>query len=176
VNHVETRRPPAPQPPQGTPANVTFEQSVSIHMGGKEVKALYFGRGHTNGDAVIYFPAEKTIHSGDMVTRTGKTYGPMVDYEGGGSIVELTKTLTKVHDQVDFDTLIPGHGPVIDKPALVTYIHGLEAFRSRAKGLIRSGKSEEEVGKVLADEYLWTTSTNNLNFWWTLRGLMKELK
>jgi hypothetical protein len=58
---------------------------------------------------------------------------------------------------------------------MITYIKGVEDFRTRAAGLIRGGKSQEEVAKVLGDEYNWT-SPRNLNFQWTLPGLMKELK
>ena len=42
-------------------------QECSVFLGGKEVRAHYFGRGHTNGDAVIYFPALRTLHTGDMM-------------------------------------------------------------------------------------------------------------
>ena len=56
-------------------------------VGGKEVRAYYFGRGHTDGDAVIYFPADRVLHTGDLMA--GKT--PLIDYTGGGSIKEWTK-------------------------------------------------------------------------------------
>ena len=171
----EHRVPPITPSQPSAPATTVFTQEVSIFLGGKEVRARYFGRGHTNGDAVIYFPAERAIHTGDMVTRLGNAYGPMVDYDGGGSIVDLTKTLYSVVAQLDFDTVIPGHGPVIDRAGMITYIKGVEDFRTRAAGLIRAGKSQEEVGKILGDEYNWTSS-RNLNFQWTLPGLMKELK
>ena len=44
-----------PGTPIGLP-RVTFSEEASVHLGGKEVRALYFGRGHTNGDAIVYFP------------------------------------------------------------------------------------------------------------------------
>lgn len=168
------RVPPMAPPPPSAPATTVFTQEASIFLGGKEVRARYFGRGHTNGDAVIYFPQERVIHTGDIVTRIGNAYGPLIDYDGGGSIVELTKTLYTVVAQLDFDTVIPGHGPVIDRAGMITYIKGVEDFRTRMTGLIRAGKSQEEISKVLADEYNW--SPRNLNFGWTLPGLMRELK
>jgi glyoxylase-like metal-dependent hydrolase (beta-lactamase superfamily II) len=50
-----------------------------VFLGGKEVRAEYLGRGHTNGDAVVYFPALKTLHTGDLMA--GST--PLIDYGGG---------------------------------------------------------------------------------------------
>jgi len=63
-------------------------------------------RGHTNGDAVIYFPADRTIHTGDLMAGTS----PLIDYNGGGSLVEWTKTLDAAMKQLDFRTVHSGHG------------------------------------------------------------------
>src|SRR5215475_1098647 len=54
-----------PGTPIGLP-RITFSDEFSVHLGGKEVRAKYFGRGHTSGDAVIYFPELKVIHTGDL--------------------------------------------------------------------------------------------------------------
>ena len=71
------------------PARVTFTQETDLFLGGKEVRAKYYGRGHTNGDAFVYFPALKVLHTGDMFTSAT----PLIDYPGGGSLLEWTKTL-----------------------------------------------------------------------------------
>src|SRR6266496_6270445 len=54
-----------PGTPIGLP-RITFSDEFSVYAGGKEVRAKYFGRGHTNGDAVIFFPDVKVIHTGDL--------------------------------------------------------------------------------------------------------------
>jgi glyoxylase-like metal-dependent hydrolase (beta-lactamase superfamily II) len=161
ANIVEKKQP-------GAPARVTFTDETSVFLGGKEVRAKYFGRGHTNGDAVIYFPALKTIHTGDLMTGTS----PTIDYRGGGSLIEWTKTLDGTLT-LDFDTVIPGHGKVTDKAGLITYRNNVEKLRTRAQGLIRSGKSQEEVGKVMQAEFGWTPATQ---ISWSLPGVMTELK
>jgi glyoxylase-like metal-dependent hydrolase (beta-lactamase superfamily II) len=152
----------------GAPARVTFTDEMQVFLGGKEVRAKYFGRGHTNGDAVIYFPALKTIHTGDLMA--GAT--PTVDYPGGGSLIEWAKTLDGALT-LDFDTVIPGHGNVTDKAGLMTYRNNVEKLRTRAQGLIRSGKSQEEVGRVMQAEFGWTPTTQ---ISWSLPGMMTELK
>src|SRR5262247_3206910 len=54
-----------PGTPIGLP-RITFTDQLDVHLGGKDVQAYYFGRGHTSGDAVIYFPEARTIHTGDL--------------------------------------------------------------------------------------------------------------
>ena len=148
---------------------MTFTEESAVFLGGKEVRARYFGRGHTNGDAIIYFPALRTIHTGDMMA--GAT--PLIDYPGGGSVVEWTKTLDAAM-KLDFDTVIPGHGPVTNKDGLLTYRNNVEKLRTRAGGLIREGKSQEDVGKVMMAEFKW--APDSLQMQWSLPGMMKELK
>ena len=156
-------------PPGVAPANVVFTQEAAVFLGGKEVRTRHFGRGHTNGDAIIYFPALRTIHTGDLMA--GKS--PLIDYPGGGSVVQWTNTLDAAM-KLDFDTVIPGHGPVTNKAGLLEYRNNVEKLRTRAAGLIREGKSQDEVGKVMTAEYGW--APNGLNMQWSLPGLMSELK
>ena len=167
ANIVEHKQPGAPA--SMTPASVVFTKECSVFLGGKEVRALYFGRGHTNGDAVIYFPALRTLHTGDLMANTT----PLIDYAGGGSLVEWTRTLDEAL-KLDFETVIPGHGKVTDKAGLVTYRNNVEKLRNRAAGLIREGKSQEDVGKVMTAEFGWPA--NSMMMQWSLPGMMKELR
>src|SRR5205809_1628095 len=54
-----------PGTPIGLP-RITFSDETSVYLGGKEVRAKYFGRGHTSGDVIVYFPDLKVIHTGDL--------------------------------------------------------------------------------------------------------------
>jgi glyoxylase-like metal-dependent hydrolase (beta-lactamase superfamily II) len=164
VNHVQSNAPPGV-----APARVTFTEETAVFLGGKEVRARYFGRGHTNGDAIVYFPALRTIHTGDMMAGTT----PLIDYTGGGSVVEWTRTLDAAM-KLDFDTVIPGHGAVTNKAGLLAYRNNIEKLRDRASGLIRQGKSQEDVGKVMAAEFGW--APNSMQAQWSLPGIMTELK
>ena len=71
-------------PPGVLPARIVFTEEVSVFLGGQEVRVRQFGRGHTDSDAIVYFPAQRTVHMGDMMA--GVT--PLIDYNGGGSIAE----------------------------------------------------------------------------------------
>jgi glyoxylase-like metal-dependent hydrolase (beta-lactamase superfamily II) len=167
TNIVEKKQPGVPD--SMTPAGVVFTKDCSVFLGGKEVRATYYGRGHTNGDAVIYFPALRTLHTGDLMA--GAT--PLIDYLGGGSVVEWTRTLDEAM-KLDFDTVIPGHGKVTDKAGLLTYRNNVEKLRTRATGLIREGKSQDDVGKVMIAEFGWAAT--GMQMQWSLPGMMKELK
>jgi len=156
-------------PANMVPARVVFTEETAVFLGGKEVRARYFGRGHTNGDAIVYFPALRTLHTGDLMA--GKT--PLIDYPGGGSVGEWTKTLDEAL-KLDFDTVIPGHGPVTDRAGLLAYRNNVEKLRNRAAAMIREGKSQEEVGKVMIAEFGWASS--GLQMQWSLPGMMAELK
>ena len=156
-----------PGTPIGLP-RITFTDELDVHLGGKNVQAYYFGRGHTSGDAVIYFPEQKTIHTGDLFlsTRTPpRADAPprprgvpiYVDYAQGGSFFEWSKTLDGAL-RLDFDTIIPGHGPVVGKAELVAFKADLEAMRSRLVDLIAKGSSRAQIVKTLEDDYGWRST------------------
>ncbi len=155
------------------PARITFTDETSVFLGGKEVRARYFGRGHTNGDVFVYFPAQRVVHMGDMMA--GVT--PLIDYPGGGSIVEWSKTVDAAMAALDFDKVIPGHGAVTNRAGLQTYRDNVVKMRTEATALIKQGKSQEEVRAFLATLHPGSyTNPNSLNNQWSLPGFMTELK
>jgi cyclase len=167
VKHVQSNA------PEGmVAARVTYTEETNLFLGGKEVRARYFGRGHTNGDAMVYFPALRTLHTGDLVTSSPQ--GPLIDYPGGGSLVEWPKTLDKVSQFWDFDRVIPGHGPVTNKAGLMTYRNSADAERTKVQAQVRGGKNEAQVKQFMKDEFKW--ADNSLNMQWGFPGLMSELK
>jgi glyoxylase-like metal-dependent hydrolase (beta-lactamase superfamily II) len=106
---------------------------------------------------------------GDLMAGTT----PLIDYAGGGSVVAWTNTLDEVL-KLDFDTVIPGHGAVTDKAGLLAYRNNIDKLRTRVSGLIREGKSQDEVGKVMMAEFGW--GAKSLQMQWSLPGIMTELR
>lgn len=154
-------------------ARVTFTDETSLFLGGKEVRAKYFGRAHTNGDAFVYFPAHRLLHSGDSFA-SAPTATPLIDYNGGASLIEWTKTLDAVMNTWDFDQVIPGHGPISNKSGMKAYRDRVEVLRTKVQSLIRSGKSQDDVAKFMETEYKW--APNSLPQKWSVPGMMMELK
>src|SRR5262245_10754103 len=62
--------------------NVTFERHAHLYLGGKSVELYHFGRAHTNGDVVVYFPEARALAAGDMFTYGDQT-PQLIDYSGG---------------------------------------------------------------------------------------------
>ena len=101
------------------------------------------------------------------------TFAFYIDYNTGGSLNGRAKVADAAL-KLDWETVIPGHGPVTNKAGLLAYRNNVEKLRNRAAGLIREGKSRDEIGKVMGAEFGWRP--DSLQMQWSLPGMMKELK
>ena len=156
------------------PPRVTFVDEASVFLGGVETRALHYGRGHTDGDAVVYFPDRRAIHTGDLVVwgrRTDKTaLTPFVDRGNGGSLVEWIGTLDRVLE-LDFDVAIPGHGPVLSKEQVRTFRQNLATLRQRVTEAARPGMTRADFGTRLKTEDLnWPFPAARLDDLWNEFG------
>lgn len=122
---------------------LTVEKSHSVKLGGKEIILFYSGRGHTDGDLIVYFPSEKTIHMGDLLFNN---IIPVIDFQGGSSTENWIKILGEV-EKMDVETIIPGHGEIGDKGFLRAQAEYLKALRNEVKKLIDEGLSLEDALK-----------------------------
>ena len=87
----------------------TFKDKLTIGKGADQVDLYYFGRGHTNGDAFVVFPALRIMHAGDIFARKAV---PLIDPANGGSMLHISETLMKAHDGIkNVDAIINGHTP-----------------------------------------------------------------
>ena len=161
-NMVEGRQP--------GPPTVTFAEQAYITLGGKRVELYHFGRAHTNGDAVVYFPAHRTLAAGDMFT-FGDATPQLIDYAGGGSAKEWPRTLDQVLT-LDFDTVVPGHGTVTTKAELRKFRDSTQTLRNRVREMITQKRSRDEVRKLLMTEFHWADLHLNRGF----EGLLAELQ
>ena len=160
-NMIDGKQPGAPR--------VVFTDETDVFLGGKQVQMRYFGRGHTNGDAMVYFPALRVLHTGDLMAGTS----PLIDYGGGGSLKEWAATLDGAM-KLDFDTVIPGHGPIAKKADMLTYRNNVEKLRTEVTGMIRQNKSRDEIAKVMQDKYGWAPT--GLQFQRGFDGMLAELR
>jgi cyclase len=162
ANMVATKMPGAPR--------VSFTDETEVFLGGHEVRAHYYGRGHTNGDAMIYFPELKVIHTGDLFTNGA----PFIDYSANASAVEWPKTIDNVlKSDWDFDIVIPGHGPVSKRADLIKYRDKFVSMNDRVSGMLRGGKNKDDVKAVLVSDFGWQATGLGSN---SIDGLIAELK
>ena len=137
--------------PEGAP-KITYSDQTSVHLGGVEVQAYHLGCGHTNGDSVILFPSQRTVHTGDLFIwgdrMDGSTMAPFIDYYNGGCASDWVTTLDRLLE-LDFDTVIPGHGPLLRKAEVRIFRDKFEQLVSRVSGLIADGVDRDEIAAQL---------------------------
>jgi glyoxylase-like metal-dependent hydrolase (beta-lactamase superfamily II) len=155
---------------QGGLPTIAFDHHAHVYLGGKNVELYHFGRAHTNGDVVVLFPAQRVLAAGDMFT-FGDATPQLIDYAGGGSAKEWTKTLDQVL-QLDFDTVVPGHGPVTTKAELRKFRDSTVALRTRIHDMLVQKRPRADIAKMLQTEFHWADLHLNVS----LDGAMAELR
>ena len=148
-----------------------YTNETSVFLGGVEVQAFYMGRGHTNGDSVVYFPDLKTVHGGDLL----HGIAPFVDYGNGGSTRGWVGTMNNILS-LDFDTAIPGHGSIMDRRDVVNFRNQMEAVRERMAGLIKNGLDADDAPERIKDSGLsWTQAEDGLFMQRSIPGFFDEI-
>jgi cyclase len=122
----------------GTLPNQTFRNEHELRIADKTVRLIHPGRGHTDGDLVALFVEDRVLHTGDLFFN-GRY--PNIDLEAGGSVREWVATIDRVL-QLDFDQVIPGHGPVTDR-------EGLRQFQTFMRQLAEIGEQSMRNGWTL---------------------------
>jgi glyoxylase-like metal-dependent hydrolase (beta-lactamase superfamily II) len=163
-NFLRNKQPGAP--------GVTFTDQASVFVGGVEARAYYFGRAHTNGDAVIYFPDLKVIHTGDLITEGM----PVMDYPNGASAVEWVKVLDAVL-KLDFDTVIPGHGKLLTKERIRSDRDKLVQMNARMAALAKANVPVDQVfDRLKLADLGWDKTVSTVAFKGGLKGYYEEMK
>lgn len=122
---------------------ITFNDQASIHINGKEARAIHFDNAHTDGDSVIYFEEQNLIHMGDIFFR-GRF--PFIDVDTGGGVNGMIDAVASMVAISDENTIIiPGHGEVGGKADLVDYLMMLTTIRDRVQALVDDGASLEQT-------------------------------
>jgi len=148
----------------------TVEETGRIHLGGKVVDLLHFGRAHTGGDLVVYFPEYQILVAGDLFN-AGDIPVQLIDYAGGGSSRAWTKTLDDIM-MLGFETVVPGHGGVTTRAEMRRYRDATVTLRERIGEMIRQQSSREEIEAVLRGEFGW----RDLHVARGLDGIIGELR
>jgi cyclase len=151
-------------------SNITVDNRASLYLGGKHVDLFYFGRGHTNGDIVALFPAQRVLASGDLFT-IGDTTPELVDYAGGGSAKQWPQTIEGVLG-LDFDQVVPGHGTVGTKADMRKFHDTSIRLKNRVHEMIVGKKSKDEIAKMLTAEFHYA----DFHLGMSLDGLLVELR
>ncbi len=121
----------------------TFKDRMKVNKGADEIDLYYFGRGHTNGDAWVVFPAIRLVHAGDIFS--GKNI-PLLDANNGGSGVEIGNSLAKAAATLkNIDTIITGHSTTMTMADLREYADFNKEFMRDVQAAKKAGKTVDEV-------------------------------
>jgi glyoxylase-like metal-dependent hydrolase (beta-lactamase superfamily II) len=131
-----------PSPKEALPV-ITFDQTLTVHFNGEEIRAIHYPKGHTDGDSVIFFSASNVVHLGDDFF-AGRF--PFVDLESGGSVEGLVKNIGELIAKIPADAkLIPGHGPISTLDDLKSYHRMLQQTTEIVRGKIKAGKTLDQI-------------------------------
>jgi len=122
--------------------SITFSNQMDIYLGSQRVELLYFGVGHTTGDAVIYFPEQKIAFIGDQVF-TGRPQ--LIHAYKGGNSFEHVNTLTKMLEALDAEKFFSGHSEMLDRAGIQKHIDEMKSMQNKIKLMMDNNKSLEDI-------------------------------
>ena len=135
-----SERPPSPS--AALPV-VTFDNSVTLHVNGMTIHVQHMPPAHTDGDSVIWFREANVVHLGD--TFFNELY-PFIDIDSGGSMRGMIAAVDQALPDIDEATkIIPGHGPLADRQALLRYREMMNTVADRIKTLLTDGRTRQQV-------------------------------
>ncbi len=129
-------------PPVALPV-ITFKDTTTFHLNGDTIVVKHLPPGHTTGDSIVFFQKANVLHTGDLFFNG---IYPFIDVQNGGTIDGMISDAHEILKWVNADTkVIPGHGPMADRDALIAYHAMLVSVRDRVKSLITEGKTKTQV-------------------------------
>jgi len=150
LSSLKTLKIPGMDEVEITLPNVVFEKRMKIWLGEYRLELLYDGRGHTNGDTIIYIDHLRTIIAGDLISN-GE-----IPYMGDAYLDEWIETLNLL-EQLKNETVIPGHGPIGGRPTIIAMKHYLLSLKGLVLKQLDNSKSlkaaQEAVAPVLREKY-----------------------
>jgi len=169
LNRVNLLREIFPPSPAAALPVITFNDELTLHVDGEEIRALHFPRGHTDADCVIFFTQAKVAQTGTDFVNMNPSGFPAIDMDndgtGGpqGEIAALSYIVDRMPDDVK---VIPGHGGLGSRVEVARYLDVLKSTTAAVQAGIDQGKSLEQLEqeKVLAKwEYLDTRGVMKTN-------------
>jgi len=123
---------------------ITFNDRLTIELGGKEVELAYVGRSHSDNMIVMRFPAQGVLYAVDFIPV--KTVG-FRDFPDA-YLDEWIESIRRV-EAMDFEILVPGHGQIGTKSDATDHRIYMEELRAAVLELARQGKSLDEIKQTV---------------------------
>ena len=122
--------------------NVTFDSSLTLYRGSREIRLLHFGPANTRGDVVVYLPHEKVVSSGDLIVSP-------IPYAHGSYMTDWIAANHRLAE-LDAAVIIPGHGKILrDKDYLTLETLLFESLVEQVRAAAKRGLSLDDTRKAL---------------------------
>ena len=137
----------APNAAENLPPDTTFTDSWREQIGDEWVRAKWYGRAHTGGDAVITFERANVAHMGDLMFNRRV---PVIDRVNGAIVANWVNVLEKAAADHAADTIyIFGHAgtghPVTGARAeLMHFRDYLTALLNHTRAAVKAGQTKEQ--------------------------------
>lgn len=120
---------------------MTIEDDAVIHLGGHEIRLICAGGAHTDGDLLVHFVNEKTIHMGDAFFKKRITY---LHQDAGSNVASWIEMLEEVAG-MDVDYILSGHEDVCNKSDLHEHTEYLKDLRIGVMKFFQENTPLEEI-------------------------------
>ncbi len=122
---------------------LTYNERMTLYLGGKEIQILYLGRAHTRGDSIVFLPADRIAYLGEIF------YLDEFPYISEGYSADWLRTL-EAAEALKADIFVPGHGFLPkDLKESRAWIHRqwqvLKDVRDAVQKQVERGASEDEA-------------------------------
>jgi cyclase len=124
------------------PPSTTFDGSMTLQIGDKEVRLIDLGPAHTDSDTIVYVPGDHTVFTGDLVFNEGTPVmwaGPVQNWIAACDFLV----------GLEVETIVPGHGPITDKAGVLKQKRYFEYVRDEARKRYDAGIGWEEAARDL---------------------------
>tara|TARA_B100001123_G_scaffold114840_1_gene133920 strand:- start:592 stop:1545 length:954 start_codon:yes stop_codon:yes gene_type:complete len=133
-----------PPPPAAARPVVTYNDEISFHLNGEDIRAFLAPPAHTDGDTFVYFPVSDVLHLGDVFRTTSY---PIIDLYNGGTLAGTISALELALEIAGPETkVIPGHGvDVVGRDEIREFLDMILDVRGTVLGLIDQQQNLEGV-------------------------------
>jgi cyclase len=153
--------------------NATYRDRMTLYLGGKEIQILYLGRGHTDGDSIVFVPQDRIAYLSELF------FSEEFPNMAGGYGVSWLEVLNRI-DALGADIFVPGHGPIPDDPkATRAGLHRLRQIfidmRDALRTQIARGATEDQAAAAVKLEQYEKMPNYSAQRETTVRRMYKDL-
>ena len=134
--------------PQDRLPTKTIDKDETMTIDGVKVRLLHWGPGHTSGDLIVFFPAQKVVFGGDLlVTNRPDTLIHAEKHGSAAGWIENVKGMIAL----DADTYVTGHGDLMTKDDVKKKLALIQGKWDMVKAMVAQGKSLDDVKTAMGE-------------------------